>query len=160
MSARFSQILFSAGCDAGVVSHCVKTAEIALRFRGASVDSALVEEGAMLHDLGRSVTHSIRHAGEGAKLSCDLGLSGAVTEIIRCHTGAGLSEDDCVLLGLPPADCVPRTLEEKIVAHADNLAKGSREITIEERMMLIAGQSKRSKKNVWRLAMEMELLRD
>ena len=53
-----------------------------------------------------------------------------------------------------------KTLEEKIVAHADNLAKGSREITIEERMMLIAGQSKRSKKNVWRLSMEMELLRD
>ena len=83
-----------------------------------------------------------------------------VTEIIRCHTGAGLSEDDCVLLNLPPSNCVPKTLEEKIVAHADNLAKGSREITIEERMMLIAGQSKRSKKNVWRLSMEMELLRD
>ena len=160
MSDRLSQILFSAGCDAGVVSHCKKTAELASRYRGVSVDSVLVEDGAMLHDLGRSVTHSIRHAGEGAELSRKLGLRDEITEIIRCHTGAGLSEDDCVLLGLPPANCVPKTLEEKIVAHADNLAKGSREITIEERMMLIAGQSKRSKKNVWRLSMEMELLRD
>ena len=160
MRASLSKILFSAGCDAGVVAHCVKTADIASRYVGDSIDSNLVESGAMLHDLGRSVTHSIRHAGEGAKLSRELLLSDDVTEIIRCHTGAGLSEDDCVLLGLPPVNCVPKTLEEKIVAHADNLAKGSREITIEERMMLIAGQSKRSKKNVWRLSMEMELLRD
>ncbi|MDO5846422.1 MAG: phosphohydrolase, partial [Methanocorpusculum sp.] len=77
----------------------------------------------------------------------------------RCHTGAGLSEDDCVLLGLPPADCVPKTLEEKIVAHADNLAKGSRRVTMDERMMLIEDQSRRSKRNVWRMGMEIELLR-
>ncbi len=160
MRKSLSNILFSAGCDAGVVSHCAKTADIAARYHGASVDSELVEKGAMLHDLGRSKTHSIRHAGVGAELSRELMLGDDVTEIIRCHTGAGLSEDDCVLLNLPPANCVPKTLEEKIVAHADNLAKGSREIVIEERMMLIAGQSKRSKKNVWRLAMEMELLRD
>ena len=160
MRASLSKILFSSGCDAGVVAHCKKTADIASRYVGDSIDSKLVESGAMLHDLGRSVTHSIRHTGEGAKLSRELLLGDDVTEIIRCHTGAGLSEDDCVLLNLPPADCVPKTLEEKIVAHADNLAKGSREITIEERMMLIAGQSKRSKKNVWRLSMEMELLRD
>ena len=160
MRDSLSKILFSAGCDSGVVAHCAKTADIASRYRGVSVDAELVEAGAMLHDLGRSVTHSIRHAGEGAALSRELALDGAVTEIIRCHTGAGLSEDDCVLLNLAPANCVPKTLEEKIVAHADNLAKGSREIRIEERMMLIAGQSKRSKKNVWRLSMEMELLRD
>lgn len=159
MRDKLSQILFLAGCDAGVVSHCVKTADIASKYRGASVDSSLVEEGAMLHDLGRSKTHSIHHAMVGAELSRALCLSPEVTEIIRCHTGAGLSEDDCTLLGLPLANCVPRTLEGKIVAHADNLAKGSREILIEERMMLASGLSKRSKRNIWRLAMEIELLR-
>jgi len=151
-------ILFSAGCDAGVVSHCKKTASIADSFGGQSIDSSLVHSGAMLHDLGRSRTHSIHHARVGAELSADMGLSPEITSIIRTHTGAGLSEDDCVLLGLPPHDCIPRTLEEKIVAHADNLAKGSRAIRREERMMLIAGQSHRSKKNVWRLALEVDLL--
>lgn len=152
-------LLFSAGCDKGVVAHCKKTAEIAVRYQGDSIDSDLVYSGAMLHDLGRSKTHSIHHARVGAELSSELHLAPEITSIIRTHTGAGLSDDDCVLLNLPPADCVPRSLEEKIVAHADNLAKGSREIRKEERMLLIAGQSHRSKKNVWRLALEMDLLR-
>ena len=153
-------LLFSAGCDAGVVAHCRKTAVIADRYRGAGVDAGLVHSGAFLHDLGRSKTHSIRHAGEGAAIAEKLGLSDEIRDIIQNHTGAGLSEDDCVLLNLPPKNCVPKTIEEKIVAHADNLAKGSREIRIEERMMLISGQSHRSKKNVWRLSMELELLRE
>ena len=152
-------ILFSAGCDAGVIAHCKKTAEIADWYAGLGVDAALVHSGAMLHDLGRSRTHSIRHAGVGALLAKELGLSDEICDIIQNHTGAGLSEDDCVLLNLPPKNCVPKTIEEKIVAHADNLAKGSRQIRIEERMMLIAGQSHRSKNNVWRLALEVELLR-
>lgn len=159
MCRSYSQTLFENGCDAGVVSHCEKTAKIAAGYGGVSVDDSLVCAGAMLHDLGRSRTHSIRHASVGAALGEEIGLSPEVIEIIRCHTGAGLSEDDCVLLGLPPADCVPRTLEEKIVAHADNLAKGSRRVTLDGRMMLIADQSRRSKRNVWRLGMEVELLR-
>jgi len=153
------KILFLAGCDTGVISHCKKTAKIAAEYGGNSVESSLVYSGAMFHDLGRSRTHSIDHARVGAELSEYLGLSPEITSIIRTHTGAGLSDEDCVLLGLPPQDCIPRTLEEKIVAHADNLAKGSRRIRKEERMMLIAGQSHRSKKNVWRLALEIDLLR-
>ena len=53
---------------------------------------------------------------------------------------------------------MPQTLEEKIVAHADNLVKGSKVISIEERMMRIPDLSTRSKKRIWRLAMEVELL--
>ncbi|HJJ80055.1 MAG TPA: hypothetical protein O0X74_04730 [Methanocorpusculum sp.] len=42
MRASLSKILFSAGCDAGVVAHCEKTADIASRYVGDSVDSNLV----------------------------------------------------------------------------------------------------------------------
>jgi len=154
-----SSLLFSAGCDADVISHCRKTAEIADCYRGVGIDEKLVHSGAYLHDLGRSQTHSIHHAGVGAELAKTYGLSNEIQKIIQNHTGAGLSEDDSVLLNLPPCDCVPKTFEEKIVAHADNLAKGSKQIRIEQRMMLIANQSHRSKKNVWRLAMEVELFR-
>jgi len=159
MTEEESSLLFSVGCDAGVISHCKKTAEIADTYRGVGIDGKLIHSGAFLHDLGRSRTHSIRHAGVGAELAKSYGFSAEIQRIIQNHTGAGLSEDDCVLLNLPPCDCVPKTFEEKIVAHADNLAKGSKQIRIEQRMMLIADQSHRSKKNLWRLSMEVELFR-
>ncbi|MCJ7607644.1 MAG: tRNA (cytidine(56)-2'-O)-methyltransferase, partial [Thermoplasmata archaeon] len=38
--------------------------------------------------------------------------------------GAGLSEDEAAELGLPARDFLPLTLEEKVVAHADNLTSG------------------------------------
>lgn len=150
-------LLLSVGCDERVIAHCKKTAEIAEMYRGVGIDSGLVHSGAMLHDLGRSKTHSIHHAGVGADLAESLSLPSEIHDIIQNHTGAGLSEDDCVLLNIPPKNCIPKTFEEKIVAHADNLVKGVREIRIEERMILIADQSHRSKKNVWRMSMEIEL---
>lgn len=155
---RYSQTLFSAGCDAGVVRHCEVVADVAARFSGDSVDTDLVCAGSMMHDIGRSVTHDISHAQEGAKICRERQEPDSLTDIVLRHTGAGLDADECTLLGLCPMDCVPRTLEEKIVAHADNLVKGSKVISIEERMMRIADLSQRSKKKIWRLAMEVELL--
>lgn len=156
--ADYAGILFSAGCDAGVVSHCKVVAETAARFSGDSVDAGLVQAGAMMHDVGRSVTHAISHAQEGARICREWGEDDALTEIVLRHTGAGLDADECTLLGLVPMDCVPRTLEEMIVAHADNLVKGSKVIPIEGRMMAIADLSRRSKRRIWRLAMDVELL--
>ncbi|HJJ41904.1 MAG TPA: HDIG domain-containing protein [Methanocorpusculum sp.] len=155
---KYTNILFNAGCDIGVVNHCLKVAEVASEFSGISVDDELVLAGSILHDLGRSRTHTIEHASVGAELSEKLGFSKEITEIIRCHTGAGLSADECTLLGLEPTDCIPQTLEEKIVANADNLVKGSRVITIYERVMLIFDLPRRSKKNIRRLAMDIGLL--
>lgn len=155
---QYSSILFSAGCDSGVVRHCEVVASVAARFSGDSVDNALVCAGSMMHDIGRSVTHDISHAQEGARICRARGEREALTQIVLRHTGAGLDADECTLLGLLPRDCVPQTLEEKIVAHADNLVKGSKVISIEERMMRIADLSARTKKKIWRLAMEVELL--
>ncbi|MDO9523637.1 MAG: HDIG domain-containing protein [Methanocorpusculum sp.] len=155
---EYSLTLFSAGCDAGVVSHCAKVAEVAARYTGESVDPDLVYAGAMLHDIGRSKTHSIEHAGKGAKICRRLDLSEEIVNIVGRHTGAGLTEDESVLLGLPPISAMPETLEEKIVAHADNLVKSSREVTIYHRMMQIADLPARSKRNIWRLSIEVELL--
>jgi hypothetical protein len=39
-----------------------------------------------------------------------------VARIIECHTGAGLTSDECTLLNLWPRDCIPRSIEERIVA--------------------------------------------
>ncbi|RBQ23149.1 MAG: Ribonuclease Y [Methanocorpusculum sp. MCE] len=155
---EYSHTLFSAGCEDGVVSHCKKVAEVAARYTGESVDSDLIYAGAMLHDIGRSKTHSIKHAGKGAKICRRLDLPEEIVNIVGRHTGAGLTEDESVLLGLSPVSVVPETLEEKIVAHADNLVSGSREVTIYQRMMQIADLPARSKRKIWRLSMEVELL--
>ncbi|HJJ88948.1 MAG TPA: HDIG domain-containing protein [Methanocorpusculum sp.] len=156
---EYFPILFSVGCDIGVIQHCKVVSDVASQFSGESVNNALVFAGSMMHDIGRSVTHDISHAQEGTRICRTLGKSEELAQIVLRHTGAGLDVDECTLLGLIPQDCVPKTLEEKIVAHADNLVKGSRIISIEERMMLIAELAGRTKKRIWRLAMEIEILR-
>ncbi len=120
--------LVEEGCKRRVVVHCCTVRavaeEIASRIEGVDMD--LVVAGALLHDIGRSVDHSIMHAYLGSKIAERLGLPREVVEIIRKHTGAGLDQEDVEELGLPPGDYMPSTLEEKIVAHADNMVSDNR----------------------------------
>lgn len=84
-------------------------------------DRDAVIAGAMLHDLGRARDHSIFHAAIGADMATGLGLPNNIVDIIRKHTGAGLDLQDVIDMGLPPGDYMPSTIEEKIVAHSDNM---------------------------------------
>jgi uncharacterized protein len=59
-------------------------------------------------------------------------LNEKLVSIIERHIGAGITKDEALALGLPPKDYLPLTLEEKIVAHADNLVFGSRAGEIDE----------------------------
>ena len=86
------------------------------------VDLDLVRAGALLHDLGRGRTHGLRHAVAGAELAREMGLPEELQLIIERHIGAGIESEEAKRLGLPPKDYLPLTIEEKIVAHADNLA--------------------------------------
>lgn len=138
--ARAIRILDEAGCPPNVIEHCKTVASLAveiaerIRANGKEVDIRLVETGALLHDLGRCRTHGISHAVEGFGLARELGLDPRLAEIIKRHIGAGVSEEEAEEIGLPSDDYFPRSLEEKIVAHADNLVRGTRRITIEERI--------------------------
>lgn len=126
-------------CDAEVIEHCEAVAALAVRIAKrcrAKVD--LVEAGALLHDLGRCKSHSLTHAVEGAKLARELGLPDALAKIIERHIGGGITAKEAVELGLPKKDYTPQTLEEKIVAHADNLMSGSRRTGIEEAVSHLA----------------------
>ena len=95
---------------------------------GFDVDLALVEAGALLHDLGRSVTHGIGHGAVGGELARGLGLPLAVVRIIERHVGAGIPADEALELGLPVGVYVPDSLEEKLVCYADKLAEGAGEV--------------------------------
>jgi uncharacterized protein len=95
---------------------------------GYDIDLALVEVGALLHDLGRSVTHGVGHSAVGGELARGLGLPVAVVRIIERHIGAGIPADEALELGLPVRVYVPESLEEKLVAYADKLAEGRGEV--------------------------------
>ena len=121
-------LLWDAGCKKRVVVHCATVRAVAEAIADGipQADKELIIAGALLHDIGRSVDHSIMHASIGAQIAEKKGLSPAIVDIIRKHTGAGLDDDDVREMGLPPGDYMPKTLEEKIVAHADNMVSDNR----------------------------------
>jgi uncharacterized protein len=88
----------------------------------------LVEAGALLHDLGRGVTHAVEHGAVGGELARGLGLPDAVVRIVERHVGAGIPAVEAEEMGLPPGVYVPESLEEKVVCYADKLTKGGGEV--------------------------------
>ena len=116
-----------------VIQHCIavcrKAMKIAANFDDADKD--LIRKGALLHDIGRSRTHGITHAVEGVEIARGYGYPVEVLNIIERHIGAGITAEEAVKLGLPEKSYVPETLEEKIVAHADNLISGTKEVDVD-----------------------------
>ena len=106
-----------------VIQHCKavckKAMKIAANFDNADKD--LIRKGALLHDIGRSRTHGITHAIVGVEIASKYGYAPDVLNIIERH----------MKLGLPEKSYIPQTLEEKIVAHADNLISGTREVDVD-----------------------------
>ncbi|MDD4255973.1 MAG: HDIG domain-containing protein [Methanofollis sp.] len=152
--------LSDAGCDPRVIAHCRTVNAVAAGYaRSPVVDRELLIAGAMLHDLGRSETHSLHHAEVGADLARQTGCPDEVARIVQRHIGAGLTVEECALLGLIPRDSVPQRLEERIVAHADNLVKGTRVITSEERMDRSVTLGRKFRVRAVRLGLDLEPLR-
>mgnify|MGYP003591352577 FL=1 len=135
---EFLSFLIEAGCDPGVIEHCRVVRDVAVRIAsdiagtGTVVDIQLVVAGAILHDIGRSKTHGMGHADEGGVICRSLGFDERICLIVERHIGAGLPANERAGFGLSAVDRIPETLEEKIVAHADNLVKGTRVISHEE----------------------------
>ena len=124
------RILKDAGCKRRVIIHCCTVSTVAEEMiRKIDCNRDLVIAGALLHDLGRAKDHSILHATIGAEMAEDLGLPKEIVEIIRRHTGAGLDQQDIDEMGLPQGDYIQRTIEQKIVAHADNMVSDNRVVS-------------------------------
>ena len=127
------ELLKSAGCSKKVINHCKAVRDVAVKIaEKANADMKLVEASALLHDIGRSKTHGITHAIEGVKIAKELGLPDNIIKIIERHIGAGLSKEEAKKIGLPVKDYTPKTLEEKIVCHADSLIDNSKKQKIEK----------------------------
>ena len=108
-----------------VISHVEKVTKKAieigriLREKGVDVDLELLEMGGYLHDIGRSVTHGVRHGIESGKILRKLGFSEPLIKLVERHVGAGITKEEATKLGLPSQNYIPETLEEKILAYAD-----------------------------------------
>jgi uncharacterized protein len=117
-------LLWKAGVNEDDMRHCVWVAEKALQIArrpGRELDLELVGRGALLHDLGKALTHSFQHGELGAEIGRKMGLPPAITSLMEKHFHGGLSLEEARELGLPGIDYRPRRLEERIVIYADRL---------------------------------------
>lgn len=136
------QLLREHQCPPEVINHCKAVTKLALettgilKERGLKIDSELVEAGALLHDIGRSKTHTVHHVVVGAEIAKTAGLPDSVISVIKRHVGGGITASEAKKLGWPEDVYVPITLEEKIVSYADKLIENSKrapiEVTIEK----------------------------
>lgn len=120
-----------------VLGHCrcVEALAVAMcdraEHQGLGVDRDVVQQAALLHDVGRSVTQDVRHASVGADLLREDAWPEPVVLAVERHTGAGIDAAEAASLGLPVKDYTPRSLEQKIVAHADNLYSGDKRLGLD-----------------------------
>jgi len=139
-------LLFENGCSAKVINHCKAVTKLALetanvlKEKGFKIDSELVDVGALLHDIGRSKTHSVNHAVVGAEIAKAAGLPDPVVSIIKRHVGGGITPSEAKKLGWPKDVYVPTTLEEKIVSYADKLIENSRRAPIDVTIEKLSGE--------------------
>ncbi len=126
-------ILKDNGADERMLNHVTAVRGLAvLLAEKCGANKKLVSAGAYLHDIGRTETQKIDHAYRGAEILRGLKIDRRIVSIVEHHTGAGISAEEAVLLGLPEKDYTPVTLEEKIVAHSDNLFASGRRTTLGE----------------------------
>ncbi|MCK9152221.1 TIGR00295 family protein [Methanobacterium alcaliphilum] len=119
-------------CPEWVIHHSQAVKKKAMDIsQNFDVDEKLIQEGALLHDIGRCKTNDMHHAVIGACILSEHGFSEDLIKIVERHIGAGISKKEAILMGLPPKDYIPISLEEKIVAHADNLLNGSQEVNLD-----------------------------
>ncbi len=131
------ELLRKNNCSPKVINHCEAVAKFAmetaskLEKKGLKIDFKLVEVGALLHDIGRSKTHTVDHAVIGAKIAESAGLPEPVVRIIKRHVGGGITSEEAEKFGWPKDVYVPLTLEEKIVSYADKVIEQSKRVPID-----------------------------
>jgi len=164
------KLLQRSGCSKEVIKHCEAVAKLAskiaekVKAKGINVDLNLIRIGAILHDIGRSKTHSVHHAIIGAKIARSYNLPEPIIHIIERHVGGGITAKEAKMLGWPEGVYEPKTIEEKIVTYADKLIEGSRVVPLKvtiRKLRKELGASHPAIKRILMLKREIEsLLKD
>lgn len=122
------------------LDHCGKVASLALgilKNKELELDAGLVEEAAMLHDIGICLTdapsldchgtsHYLLHGILGGRMLRDHGYCEEVARVAERHTGTGLSPREAGEIILPKLSfpvplppLMPQTRLERLVCYAD-----------------------------------------
>ncbi|MCL4348935.1 tRNA (cytidine(56)-2'-O)-methyltransferase [Ferroplasma acidiphilum] len=127
------KLLYGEKADERIIEHVTTVYKLAMaigKYAGANME--LIRAGALLHDIGRTKTNGIGHAVAGADILREKNIDEAIVRIVEKHTGAGILPDEAKKLGLPDRNYIQETLEEKIVAQADNLVSGKKIVTLSD----------------------------
>jgi uncharacterized protein len=117
-------------CEKNVVLHSIAVADYVYDFgikllnKKYDFDLNTAVLGAILHDIGRSKSHNIDHGIIGSEILLKNNFNEKYAKIAERHIGAGISRKEAEDLNLPKKDYIPKTLEEKVIANADNLVSG------------------------------------
>lgn len=138
------KILLEEGVNKNVLRHVLRVSEVAkdlaskVKSKEYDVDEELVTAGALLHDIGRAVTHDVSHGVIGGQILRRRNLDERLARIVERHVGGGISSEEAVKLKLGSMSLVPETLEEKIVCYADKLVDRDRIIEFSETLKYFA----------------------
>ncbi len=131
-------LLAQYGKGAAWVPHCLAVAHSASRLARAlegrySIHHGYLWSAAVLHDIGRCVTHDpILHGVAGYSLLLRLGHEEEAF-VCAAHILFGLEASEAVRFGLPDRDFIPRTIEERLVPLVDLMMEGARPTTLDRR---------------------------
>lgn len=97
------------------------------------VDHDFLWRAALLHDIGRSVTHDpVGHGVEGHRLLSGLGYDREAA-LCASHVLFGLEAAEAAQFGLPEREHFPKGLEERIITLVDFLVEHTRPTTLRQR---------------------------
>jgi len=124
-------------CEKNVILHSIAVSDYVYDFGIKLIDNGYdfniqtAVLGALLHDIGRSVSHNIDHGVIGGEVLRKNNFEEKYAKIAERHIGAGISKEEAIDLNLPKKDYIPETLEEKVIANADNLIFGDNRVLID-----------------------------
>ena len=126
------------GRGAAWIKHCFAVADTAARVGSVlgvhrAIDHGFLWSAALLHDIGRCVTHDpIRHGIAGYDLLMRLGYE-PEAHVCASHILFGLDACEAARFGMPARDFVPRTVEERLVPLVDFLIEFDKPTTLDRR---------------------------
>ena len=133
------EIMKNLGLPKNIINHELavmrKARNLAHNITEVEVDIELVKIGALMHDIGRCVLHSMAHGPVGGDIIRKLGFKSSekLARVVERHLLAGLTIDEAKKFELPERSYIPETIEEKLVCFSDKLHSGTRKVTIEKR---------------------------
>jgi len=150
-----SEIWEKYGLQENVRRHCIKVMEVSMKIAERlkdiyDIDFEALRIGALLHDIGRSITHGIDHFVYTGEILRKEGLDEKIVRIAERHFSCGITREEAIKLGMNvDRDFVPERIEEKIVCMADNLVRDREEITFDEFMERLQKLKKEFPETSW-----------